>query len=47
MLALMIAILVITIIATIAAFTGAYILRKKNIARRNLRQQLSSHQAKI
>jgi type II secretory pathway pseudopilin PulG len=46
MLALMIVILVITIIATIAAFTGAYILRKKNIARRKLRQH-SSSQANI
>lgn len=45
MLALMIAILVITILATIAAFTGAYILRKKNIARRKLHQQ-HSNQAK-
>lgn len=35
----MIAILVITIIATIAAFTGAYILRKKNNARRKLLEQ--------
>lgn len=43
MLALMIAILVITIIATIAAFTGAYILRKRNVARRKLRQQHSNH----
>lgn len=34
MLALMITVLVITIIATIAAFTGAYILRKKNRERR-------------
>ncbi len=46
MLALMIAILVITMIATIAAFTGAYILRKKNLARRKLHQHPSS-QAKI
>lgn len=42
----MIALLIITIIATIAAFTGVYILRKKNIARRKLRQQPSS-QTKI
>lgn len=42
----MIAVLVITIIATIAAITGAYILRKKNIIRRKLRQQLSN-QAKM
>lgn len=46
MLALMIALLAITFIATIAAFTGAYILRKKNLARRKLRQH-SSSQAKI
>ena len=42
MLGLMIAILIITIISTIAAFTGAYILRKKNLARRKLRQHPSS-----
>lgn len=41
MLALMIGILIITIIATIAAFTGAYILRKKNLARRQLHKQPS------
>jgi len=41
MLALMITILIITIIATIAAFTGAYIFRKKNLARRKLHKQPS------